>query len=87
MSQSQITEFWKMANKDKNKVVEVIDKVINPTSQPTPIPCKLFVKNLKAELKKEKISPSVFNAFQMVANPVDLEKNYRELWKKTFKRA
>ena len=72
----------KKSNKDKEEI-QPIEEVITEH----PIPSKLFIKNLAVELKDEKISPSVFNAFVMVAKPIDLEENYRKLWKQTFKRS
>ena len=83
----------KLKNKDKEKEVqpveeteEIIEEAEPPVSK-KPIPSKLFIKNLKKELKDEKISESVFIAFQMTVKSSDLEENYRKIWKQTFKRS
>ena len=57
-----------------------------PKTKKNLIPAKLFVKKLKAELKGKKISPPVFIAFEKTVKPIDLEENYRKIWKTTFKR-
>lgn len=70
----------KEENKDKSKP----DK----PKMPILMSSKLFIKKIKAELKGENISPSVFIAFVSTINPsIDSEENFRKKWKTTFKRS
>lgn len=55
-----------------------------PKKQTGFVTAKMFTKKLKNRKSKRKISESVFSAFVSVAKPIDIEKNYLELWKRTF---
>ena len=57
-----------------------------PEEKPVMIPSKQFVKILKDELDKEKISESIYVAFLASVPKVDWEENYRLMWTSTFRR-
>lgn len=54
--------------------------------EPVQIASKQFLKILREELKKEKISETVYKAFLASVPKVDWEKNYRMIWETTFRR-
>lgn len=54
--------------------------------EPVQIASKQFLKILREELKKEKISETVYKAFLASVPKVDWEENYRLIWETTFRR-
>ncbi|MCK5606077.1 hypothetical protein KAR91_29530 [Candidatus Pacearchaeota archaeon] len=62
------------------------DKGNEEEEKPVQIASKQFVKKLKEEFKKEKISESVYIAFLASVPRVDWEENYRLIWETTFRR-
>ncbi len=55
--------------------------------EPVLMASRIFVEKLKGEKSNKGVSPSVFVAFMAVVPKVDTEENYRNIWKKTFKRS
>ncbi len=76
----------KKTKNDENPVTESVAVKDDAEEKPVVIPSRLFVKELKSELKGQDIPESVYVAFQSIVPPVDTEKNYRKIWKETFKR-
>ena len=65
---------------------EVVQKPAPKVDKQTLIPAKLFIKNLKVKLAKEKVSESIYIAFLSSVEKVDTEANYQKTWDTTFKR-
>ncbi len=57
-----------------------------PEQKPVQIASKQYVKLLKEEFKKEKISESIYTAFLNSVPRVDWPENYRLIWETSFRR-
>lgn len=76
----------KTSGETQEKIVETTTEPEKPANKDSLIPAKLFIKNLKAKLAKEKISESLYIAFLSSVEKVNTETNYQKIWDTTFKR-
>jgi hypothetical protein len=79
------------------KTEEPVEEKQEETKQNIPTPkkeqksailrCRDFIKKLQKEYENDYIPDAVYTAFRSVTKPVDVESNYRKIWKETFKRS